>query len=103
MIKKETFCKIIKNMQELDRVCDTFLEFVKIDKMEEFFQVKDNILKSLEEEFNLQDEEYNPIHFFVYESDFGNTNTEVYSSTTNKVIAKLGTPETLYDYLMELT
>lgn len=100
MIKKETFCKIIESLQEFDNVCHTFSVFVNLDRMEEFFQVHDSIIEALEEEFDVQDEEHNPIYHYIYESKFGITNTEVYDTTTNEVVTNLNTPEALYDYLL---
>lgn len=89
-------------LRSLDKTCDEFLNFISMKKMESFFKIKDDLVKTLEMEFDLESDEYNCVKFFVYESEYGVKHTKIWDAETGEVVADLNSVDALYEYLTKM-
>ena len=107
-MNKARFVKIINRLKAADQLQNDINDLMRIarDNIEQDFMNaaglminhQDAVIELLEE---IMEDEYDTISWWIYDTNYGKDRAEIYSGKDNRVIAKLDTPEALYDYLIE--
>lgn len=107
MISKETFCKVIDEVQAVNERIDNLQEVnsgLALSFVEEY-SIQDELISVLEEDMNLYvDPKYgSTISWWIYETNFGKDSPYIWLNKGKKDEEKLilDTVEKLYDYCVK--